>query len=110
MTRAQILLLAALVLAPLFSLLWRAVMRRLEGDRSRDLESGAQSRPALVLSPPAPAAAPAVHTRATPRSSGTGIGVETRAVPGHWGSHGEMRRGLVLMAILGPCRALDPPV
>ena len=108
MTRTHVLLLAALVLAPLFSLLMRAVMRRLEAERSRSLEPGPPSLLTRVLSPAAPASVASLHDRDTPRSRVTAIAAETRAMPGRLGRHQEVRRGLVLMAILGPCRALDP--
>jgi hypothetical protein len=109
MTRSQALLVAALVLAPLFTVLMRAVMRYLEGDRPRGPEPRARSVPAPVVLPPAPAPALAFPTRATLRGSVAGTGAETRALPRRWGIHEEARRGLVLMAILGPCHALDPP-
>jgi hypothetical protein len=109
MTRTQVLLFAALVLAPLFSVLMRAIMRYLEGDRPRDLEPGARNAPVPVRSPPAPAPAPAFHVRDTPRGRVTETASEPGATHGRLGSHGDVRRGLMLMAILGPCRALDPP-
>jgi hypothetical protein len=89
--------------------LMRAVMRYLESDRPRDLEPGARTAPTRVLSPPAPAPAPVLHARDSPRVRVTATGTETRAMHGRLGSYGDIRRGLVLMAILGPCRALDPP-
>jgi hypothetical protein len=109
MTRTQVLLVAALVLGPLFSLLMRAVMRRLESGRSRDLEPGPPSLVAPGPSPRAPAPAPVLHARDTPRGGELESVAETRAMPGRLGSHRDVRRGLVLMAILGPCRALEPP-
>jgi hypothetical protein len=110
MTRTQILIVAALVLAPLFSVLMRAVRRHLEGDRPRDLEPGARNAPAPMRPPPAaPVPAPVLHARDTPRGRMAGTAAETKVMGGRLGSHGDVRRGLVLMAILGPCRALDPP-
>jgi hypothetical protein len=109
MTRTQVLLVAALVLAPLFSVLMRTVMRYLEADRPGSLEPRARSVPSPGSSPPAPVAAPVLHARDTPRGRVIETVAETRAMPGRLGGHRDVRRGLVLMAILGPCRALESP-
>jgi hypothetical protein len=109
MTRTQVLLVAALVLAPLFSVLIRGVMRYLEANRPGGLEPRARSAPAPGPSPQAPLPAPVLHARDTPRGGELESVAETRVIPGRLGSHRDVRRGLVLMAILGPCRALEPP-
>lgn len=111
MTRAQVLIFAALVLAPLFGLLMRAVQRRLEGEAPRDLGPDAPSVSAPAQTPPATGAG--AGPRDT-RGSATGMVVATPAAaggraPSRPGSHREVRRGIVLMTILGPCRALELP-
>jgi hypothetical protein len=109
MTRAQGLLFAALVLAPLFSLLMRAVKRRLEGEAPRDRGPDAASVAAPARTPPPAAGA---GPRDTPRGA-AGMVVASAAAggraPSRLGSHREVRRAVVLMTVLGPCRALEPP-
>jgi hypothetical protein len=111
MTRVQVLLFAAIVLTPLFSLLMRAVKRRLEGKAPRDLGPEAPSVPTPVRLPIPPARA-AARPRDTSRNRATGM-VATSAAGGRalsrLGSEREVRRGIVLMTVLGPCRALEPP-
>jgi hypothetical protein len=113
MTRAQVLLFAALVLAPLVSLLMRAAKRRFGGEAPRDLESDALSVPAPVRMPPVPATGAGARPRDLSRGRATGM-VLTSAVAGgrglsRLGSAREVRRGIVLLTVLGPCRALEPP-
>lgn len=113
MTRAQVLLFAALVLAPLFSLLMRTVKRRLEGNARQGLGGEAPSVPAPVRIPTAPATRAAARPRDPSRGKATGMVVTSaaagsRALP-RLSSAREVRRGIVLMTVLGPCRALEPP-
>ncbi|HEY7364553.1 MAG TPA: hypothetical protein VIE37_10630 [Methylomirabilota bacterium] len=106
MTRAQVLLFAALVLAPLFSLLMRAVKKRLAGQAPPDLELEAPSVPAPGQKPTAPVIGVGARPRDTPLRRATAMGATAPAA----GSRlGEVRRGIVLMTVLGPCRALEPP-
>jgi hypothetical protein len=118
MTRIQVLLLAAFVLAPLFSLLMRAVRSRLESEAPRDLGPEAPSIPVRARTRRAPTADPGVGPRDTSRGGAGGMvargTVATSAAPpgrapSRLGSHWEARRGVVLMTILGPCRALEAP-
>jgi hypothetical protein len=113
MTRVQMFLFAALVLAPLFSLLMRAVQRRLDDQVPRAPGPEAPSLPAPVRTLPAPATGAVAGPCDTPRGRATGM-VVTSAAPGgrapsRLGSHREVRRGIVLITVLGPCRALEPP-
>ncbi len=112
MTRVQVLLFAALVLAPLFSVLVRAVRRRLEGEAPRDLGPAPSVVP-RVRTPPLPALATAPGSRATPRGAALGVAVAPAAAderaPSRLRGRREVRRGIVLMTVLGPCRALEPP-
>lgn len=115
MTRVQVLLFVALVLAPLVGLLMRAVQRRLEGEAPRDLGPEAPRVPAPARTPPVPARATGAGAgpRHTPRGRATEMMVTSPAAsgraPSRLASHREVRRGIVLMTVLGPCRALEPP-
>lgn len=113
MTRVQILFMVALVLAPLLSLLMRAVKRRLEGGARRDGWSEAPSVPASPRTPPVPAIGAGARPRGTPAGRATGVAATSVAAggraPSGLGTHREVRRGIVLMTVLGTCRALEPP-
>jgi hypothetical protein len=107
MTRTQVLLVAGLVLAPLVSVFLRAVMAYLERNRPRVLDPGEPSVPAPRHSVPAPA--PSAHARDILRGRVAAAVTATGATPERRGRHRDVRQGLVLMAILGPCRALSSP-
>ncbi len=113
MTRVQVLLFAALVLAPLLNLLMRAVKRRFESNARRGLGLEAPSVPTPVRMPPAPATGAGARPRDMSRGRTTGMVVTSAGAGGRGlsrlGSAREVRRGIVLMAVLGPCRALEPP-
>jgi hypothetical protein len=114
MTRIQVLLFAVFVLAPVFGVLMRAVGRRLKGEAPRDLGPAAPSIPVrLRTQPPTTTGA-----RPGPRGRARGIvasGMVVTSVaagsrpPSRLGSRREVRRGIVLMTVLGPCRALEVP-
>jgi len=91
----------------------RAVKRRLEGEARRDLGPEAPSVPAPVRMPTAPATGAGARPRDTSRGRATGMVVTSAAAGGRalqrLGSAREVRRGIVLMTVLGPCRALEPP-
>jgi hypothetical protein len=112
MTRTQVLLIAAFVLAPLFSVLVRAIRRRLEGQGRRTVEPEAPSV-VLRVKPPPLALATAPGSRATPRVTVLGVAaapaVPDGRTPSRLTGQRQVRRGVVLMTILGPCRALEPP-
>jgi hypothetical protein len=113
MTRTQALLIAAFVLAPLFSVLVRAIRRRLEGQGRRPVEPEAPSVVPRVTTPPPLALARAPGSRATPRVTALGVAaapaVPDGRTPSRLTGQRQVRRGVVLMTILGPCRALEPP-
>lgn len=113
MTLEQVLLFAALALAPLFGALVRTVRRRLEGETPGDLEPEAPSVPPRVRTPPAPATGTAAGSRESPPAAVRGMVVAfaaaDRPAPLRLSSHREVRQGIVLMTILSPCRALEPP-
>jgi hypothetical protein len=112
MTREQLLILVILVFVLLLNLLARLLRRRVKGEALRGVEpqappipSRAYRRAPSVAEPPrareGPHAAPvpvAVPPGAPPRRARSPVG----------GLQG-VRRGIVLMTILRPCRALEPP-
>jgi len=111
MTREQLILLAGVALALLLNFIRGMRRRRAGGDASRRRESDVSERPRParrtppVVAPrrlptapattPLPVAMPRVAPRPRARAPLGGL----RAV----------RHGMVLMTILGPCRALEPP-
>jgi hypothetical protein len=131
-TIEQLLILAVLILFPLFNSVvsWLA-------ERSKQLspEAGvpeAQEKPAprIIRTPPVPARqepGPRVLVRPPPAALPARPGeaqrrkraaplrapepTSMRRGPDRWriASHSEARRAIVLMTLLGPCRALEPP-
>jgi hypothetical protein len=112
MTRAQLLILVMVAFIMLINLITRVLRRRREREAPRRIEPEAPQippraprLPPLVVEPrsaregphsaPLPLAAPPSAARRRERSL--------------VGSLREVRRGIVLMTILGPCRALEPP-
>ena len=113
MTRVQVLLFAAFVLAPLFSLVMRAAKRRLEGEAPRGLGPEAPGVAAPARTPPPPATGAKAEPRGTAHGGASGTVMAPVALSGRaasrLGRHREVRRGIVLMTVLGPCRALETP-
>lgn len=107
----QILILIAFIVLPLLNLLFQRVKRYLEA-KPREGESGpgkAQEAQAVLQQLREPRMprerlleiqAPAVSTSLPKRNSATKFTL---------GSRQEIRRGIILMAVLGACRAYDPP-
>ena len=113
MTLKQILILAVFVLVPLLNVLVRMLRRRLAAPAPQQSEPQAPETPARVRtlssprgprrgeaggilpSVPQPPLAEVLWTRRRPKV--------------RIGSEREVRRGIVLMAVLGPCRGLEPP-
>jgi hypothetical protein len=109
MTRIQLILLAGMVLALLINFLRRLRQGRIERDASHRRESDVSERsrptrqptpvvtprrsPAVLDTTPAPPARPRVVTRLRGRAPLGGVR--------------QVRHGIVLMTILGPCRALE---
>ena len=104
MTPEQLLVLAAVVLVPLINLIIRAIARR---------HGMARKRETPVV--PAPAGRSPVPRRVWTREHPPTSPLPTMAPPvvsqahSRLGSLREVRRGIILMTILGPCRALEPP-
>jgi hypothetical protein len=112
MTRAQLLILVMVAFVILINLITHVLRRRRERDAPRRIEPEAPQIP-----PRAPRLPPLVveSRRALERPHGAPL---PRAVPPSAarrrarslvGSLREVRRGIILMTILGPCRALEPP-
>jgi hypothetical protein len=113
MTRVQLLLLAVLVLAPLFNFLMRAIKRRLDAQAARDVGREVPRVPVPARSLAAPPIEAGHRPRDTPRRLATRMVVTSAGAGGRapvlLERHRDMRRGIVLMTLLGPCRALEPP-
>jgi hypothetical protein len=111
----QLLLLAVFLLVPLLNFLL-TLWRRRRRDRTRvgQLEPVAQETPAQETRPRSIQAARAGVSgdrprRQTPRVPAEVLpGASRLKVSARLGPR-DARRGVVLMAILGPCRALEPP-
>ncbi|HSF31186.1 MAG TPA: hypothetical protein VLK82_12050 [Candidatus Tectomicrobia bacterium] len=111
MTRDQLLILVALAFVLLINVVTRLLKRRLGGEAPRTPETEVSGIPPPVRRPPPvvtphriPAAADTTPSRhAVPRMAAR---PRKRAPLGGLRS---VRHGIVLMTILGPCRALEPP-
>jgi hypothetical protein len=86
-------------------------LRRRQLEVPQDVEP--PERPVVVYVPrpqmPRPQTPPAVVPRRTPSPTVLPLVATRQRPPVQLGSRQEVRRGLVLMTILGPCRALEPP-
>jgi hypothetical protein len=111
MTREQLLILVGTALVLLINFVTRLLRRRAEGESARRRESDV-----VDISPPAHRPLPVVAPRRLPvvpvptPPPRTGPSAELR--PRGRSPLGDLRavrRGIVLMTILGPCRALEPP-
>lgn len=107
----QILFLIAFIVLPLLNLLFQRVKKHFEakppeGKSRPGIAPGAQGIPQQLREPRISRKqlheiqAPAVSTTLPMRDSARKLTL---------GSRQEIRRGIVLMAVLGPCRAFDPP-
>ena len=107
---AQLLLVVALLLLPLLRVVMQRMMRRRREDHPPERES-VTPMPLRAPSPPAPV--PTLH--ASPRRVGASPApiVSTPLPQRQWttrsivGSKRDTRRGIMMMTILGPCRALE---
>jgi hypothetical protein len=109
----QILVVAVLVLAPLLNVLMRVLRRRHGGPAPQESGSRAPEAPARLRTVPSSIGAP--HGEAggirpsVPQPPLTGVLRSRRRPKVRIGSAREARRGILLMAVLGPCRGLEPP-
>jgi hypothetical protein len=107
----QILLLIVFILLPLGNFVMQRVRRRLE-DKIPAEESVTQTHrqaEAIATPPPTPRASRnRVHGSPAPTVSPP---LSTSHFAKRWlvGAKGDVQRGIIIMTILGPCRAFDPP-
>jgi hypothetical protein len=107
---AQLLLLVTLILLPLLSFVMQRVMRRRLEDHTPERESVTQM-PRRVPSTPAPVPTlRASHLRV----GASPVPILSTPLPQRQctkrsivGNRGDTRRGIMMMTILGPCRALE---
>jgi hypothetical protein len=112
MTRAQLFLLVMTALVLLVNLLARGLRRWVKGDVPRGMESEAPQIPPRGRRPPPPVVEPR-RAREGPstapwRPAGPPDAAHRRP-RSPLGGRRAVRRGIVLMTVLGPCRALEPP-
>jgi hypothetical protein len=108
---AQLLILIAFILFPLINLLLRRMQRRIEQQAPRQPpppqpapRTFAPPPPEIIAALKEPARAPELReTPAPPRSGGR---FRKKAL---FRNRRELRRAVILMTVLGPCRAADSP-
>jgi hypothetical protein len=109
----QLVILTIFLLVPLLNFLFTLWRRRREGARAGQLEPVAPETPAQATLPRSIAAAQAGVSGDRPRREIPRVPAETPPgaprleVSARLGPR-DARRGVVLMAILGPCRAFEP--
>jgi hypothetical protein len=81
-------------------------LRRRQPEVPQDVE---RQEPPIVVHVPRPQTPPAVAPRRTPPPAVPPLVAIRQRAPVGLGSRQDVRRGIVLMTILGPCRALEPP-
>lgn len=111
--REQLLIFALFLLVLLFRSFFADLLKKRQRAAPREVEPEVPAVPPRVRTlPPPPVARPPV-----PREGPRGMPLPTvgppvathRRAPSRLGSLREVRRGIVLMTILGPCRALELP-
>jgi hypothetical protein len=90
----------------LFNVALPAWLRRRQLEVPQDVE---RQGPPVVVQGPRPQTPPTVVPRRTPPPAVPPLVATHQRPPMRLGSRQEVRRGLVLMTILGPCRAFEPP-
>jgi len=111
MSFEQILLLIAFILLPLLNLLFQRIRRGVEGETAAEEPvARVPHRPRATPPPPAPSRAAGDRGR---RLESPALAVPARRRRFNkrslFGTPRDLRRGIILMTLLGPCRALDPP-
>lgn len=111
MTLEQILVVAVLVLVPLLNFLARALRRHLPGPTAPEPGAGAPEPPAPSRPLPLPLGALRGEVGGIPRRLTLPPPTDgpRRRPKARIGGVREARRAIVLLAVLGPCRGLDPP-
>ena len=112
MTRAQLLILVMVAFVLLINLITRVLRRRRESEAPRRMDPEAPQVPPRGPRPPPPVVEPR-RAREGPHSAPLPVAAPPsaarRRARSPLGSLRVVRRGIVLMTILGPCRALEPP-
>ena len=104
--RSQFLILAVFLGACLLSLFLQYLLKRGQSYARQDIDP--KTTPDLPREPTPPASR-VMPSRATPLPTAAPLAVPHQRTPSRLGSLRDVRRGMVLMTILGPCRALEPP-
>ncbi len=106
MMRSQLLLLALLLAAWLLGLALRYLMKKRQSEARREV---APKAPSVLSHASSPLPPHVIAPRAGPLLAVAQRVVTHQHLPSRLGGPREVRRGIVLMTILGPCRALEPP-
>ncbi len=106
MMRLPLLLLALFLVVWLLSLFLHSLRKR---GQSEARWAGAPQAPPVRPRKPTPLPPRVMAPRTPPVPAVAPLGVLHQRPPSRLGSPREVRRGMVLMTILGPCRALEPP-
>jgi hypothetical protein len=104
-----LLLLVIGVILWLLNLLQAWVQRRQRGTARHAEREGGPPVPPVVLRPRPPQLAREMARHGLPVPAVEPRVAIRQRVPRRFGSRRDIRRGIVLMTILGPCRALEPP-
>lgn len=106
MMRSQFMLLALLLGAWLLGLFLQYRLKRRQREARREVDSKA---PPVLPRKSTPLPPRVTSPRVSPRPALAPLVATHKRLPSRLGSPREVRRGIVLMTILGPCRALEPP-
>jgi cytoskeletal protein RodZ len=109
----QIILLLIFILVPLINFIMHRVRRRPEDNRSKEqsvepIPRRTQARPITVASKPAESRARAAASQA-PTISSVPLATSRSINRALLRTPRDLRRAIIIMTILGPCRAYDPP-
>jgi hypothetical protein len=113
-TIEQVLLVIIFILAPLINFIMRRARRRLADQLPRqEPPAPTQRQPRVVLTAAPPAAPSPAGTHAPQQTRVPAISVSRAqrrfSKRSLLGSPRDVRRGIIIMTILGPCRANEPP-
>ena len=112
MTRAQLFILVMTALVLLVNLLARVLRRWVGGNVPRETAPEAPQIPPRGHRPPPPVVEPrraGGRPSTTPSRPDAPPEAAPRRPRAPLGGRRAVRRGIVLMTVLGPCRALEPP-
>jgi len=112
-TFEQILLVIIFILAPLLNFILQRVKGRLANQLPRQEPKEPMRRQSRIVPTAAPPPAPNPADTRAPRSRVPAISVfrsqRRSSKTSLLGSPRDLRRGIIIMTILGPCRANEPP-